>query len=163
MAAAAVSNAAAKLWLERPDATYLTIKEALLETVTELTGLSSVASGGKLNLASAIDYIQTATVDFGCSGTNQVFGPGQGDDLGWMLAYPQPFTQQVHIRARGEENETGILQIRNAMGQVIYHQHIALLPGENEWQIATQSWPAGLYAAAIYTDKRILVTQLLKQ
>jgi len=163
MAAAAVSHAATKLWQARPDATYLTIKESILESVTELPALDSLATGGKLNLTEALSYIQTATIDTSCSMISKVFSPGGNRSSQQLQAFPQPFDEFVTIALKSAMATAGNLQVRNAMGQVVHTEEIKLSPGTNQWQLSTTNWPAGIYSAAIHTENGFLVIQLLKQ
>ena len=159
MAAAAVSHAAARIWQERPELTYVNIKNAILNSAAVLPALDQVATSGKLDLSAALMEAAGATVDTSCAIINNQFDLFEGDGL--VRAYPQPFSSNFELQwPSGQEGDLEI-NIYNAFGQSVFQTTADA--NSTSINIQTRSWPAGLYYAHLRQGRRFNSIKILKQ
>ena len=159
MAAAAVSQAAAVIIQQRPELTYLNIKEAILSSAEVLPSLNQVATSGKLDIPAALLAAMEASIDTSCLLTNSTFEAFA--DLGPVVAYPQPFTDNFQIQwPTGLSGEMWV-SIHNNIGQTIYQQRVDAR--QIQLNVQTANWPAGLYHLRLQNGQRQHSTKILKQ
>ena len=168
MAAAAVSRAAALLYVERPDLTYLNIREALLSSATPLASLSGqVATGGVLNTAEALSFVQTATPDTSCLMISGVHPSHSEKDL-TARAFPVPSCGAVWIELFLDQPQEVGMTVYNAMGSAQFHSIWKYAPATPLYQwngqgMAGNNLPSGVYFVRLKTEEGIAVIQLVLQ
>lgn len=159
MAAAAVSNAAALILQQRPDLTYVNLKDIILSSAEVLPALNQVATSGKLDIPAALLLAMDATPDTSCllvDNVQETFA-----DLGPVIAYPQPFTDVFQLSwPSGLDGELWI-SIQNTIGQTIYQTKVNA--ASLRMNIEATSWPAGLYHLRLQNGRRIHSMKILKQ
>lgn len=159
MAAAAVSHAAARIWQERPELTYVNIKDAILSSATVLSALNQVATSGKLDLTEALMAAAGASVDTSCAIINNQLELFAG--IGQVNAYPQPFTHSFELQWPAGKQGTLEVIIYNAFGQKVFQTSSAA--SSTSVRIEAEQWPRGLYYAQLRQGKRFNSIKILKQ
>jgi len=69
-----------------------------------------------------------------------------------VSVYPNPATTTIHLRFQSGDDQNGMVEIVNAVGQVMKTEEVVLEKGENEIQLNVSSLPAGVYFAVINSE-----------
>jgi subtilisin family serine protease len=166
MAAAAVSRAAALLFKENPNATYLNIIDAIMSTAESVATLDNIASGGKLDLDAALNFIQTIEPDTACLlsvGINPELPP----NISSIMAYPNPFHNALTIEVELEQTENIELLIFDVMGRLVFQQYLESTFYSNQFywngrNLQESQVSDGLYFAHLKAGDESVVIRLLK-
>ena len=166
MAAAAVSRAAALLFNENPDATYLNVIDAILSTAEPVASITNIATGGRLDVDAALNYIQTVDPDTSCF---MIVGlqdpiPSVISDL---KAYPVPFGEGVTIAFSMERVEAIELMVFDVMGRVVYEYKEAFAQNQQQfyWNGKNRDGndvPDGIYFAQLKIGNELQSIRLMK-
>jgi len=62
-----------------------------------------------------------------------------------LAAYPVPMDNELTIRFNSDKSTSGIIQIVDISGKVIYEKMVTLNTGENKMQVSTLRWMSGVY------------------
>jgi hypothetical protein len=162
MAAAAVTRVAGQLYDERPDLTYLNIREAILSTAQPLAVLTDqIATGGILDPTAAMNFIQNAEPNFDCLnsvGTEEVMA----EDLPSLIIAPQPFSSEVQIELEWPEQQTAVLRIFDSVGKPVFETIKEGQPPVFRWTVNGRDFPKGMYFVQVQFGKKIISGRLVK-
>ena len=166
MAAAAVSRAAALLFKENPDATYLNVIDAILSTADPVAGLNNIATGGKLDVDAALNYITTVETDSACFMTVGLSSEIPSNFAN-VKAFPNPFMEGVTIEFELQQAENVELLIYDVMGRLVHQQNVEFVFYNNQlhWNGKNQQGSElanGLYFAKLKTNNEKVNIRLLK-
>jgi hypothetical protein len=135
------------------------------------------SSNNKLNMMWYVDPLPGCVADFNPSSATNVYGLNiPKEDVGvfkntkeieqgiWnaegikdntlseLKLFPNPATNEITINVMSKENGNGTLTVTNIMGQVIYSENIAIVNGNNQYQVSVSDFGAGFYMATIRTQ-----------
>ncbi|MEO0728310.1 MAG: S8 family serine peptidase [Bacteroidota bacterium] len=164
MAAAAVSNAAIRLFEARPELTYINVREALLSSAEEIGGLEGfVTTEARLDLSAALLAIQNIAPDSSCFMVNST------TDLATIVSvlsvYPQPFRDKITVEFSLPEATQVQLCLLNAWGQVVWQDEQYFGEGQQQYTISdiNRNSPRGLYVLQMRIGSSSQVIKLLRQ
>jgi subtilisin family serine protease len=166
MAAAEVSRAAALLFLENPDATYLNVIDAILSTSEAVPILDNIATSGKLDLDAALNYIQTVELDSACFMSVGI-DPELPSKILNVKAFPNPFHNGLTIELEMEQAENVELMIFDLMGRLVFQQKQESVFYTNQFYWDGQNMQGakvsdGLYFARLKVGNEFMELRLLK-
>jgi hypothetical protein len=94
----------------------------------------------------------------------EVFGGvDTGSETGEFVAYPNPFEQALQLKVEGGFNGTGYVQLYNTLGEIVYHQRVALEAGMIIPIQVRSHLPAGAYMLKISKGESVVwSTRLVK-
>jgi hypothetical protein len=162
MAAAAVSRVAAQLYDERPDLTYLNIREAILSSAQPLAVLSGqLATGGILDPVAAMDFIENAEPNLDCLnsvGVEEILA----ETSPHLIITPQPFSDQVQIEMEWPVRQTALLRVFDSVGKPVFEAKQEIQPPVFKWTFDGSDLPVGMYFVQIQVGKKIISGRLVK-
>ncbi len=166
MAAAEVSRAAALLFRENQNATYLNVIDAILSTAEVVPALDNIASGGRLDLDAALNYVQTVEVDTSCLMTVGVAHDLQSNVLS-INAFPNPFSQSVNFEMELKKAENIDLIIFDLMGRKVFRRQFesAFYSSQIYWDgknLQGIEVANGVYFAVLRLEDELVKVRLLK-
>jgi hypothetical protein len=162
-AAPYVSRAAGILFNRYPDASYESVKRALMMTATPINGADSakIYSRGIVNLPAALAYLDTMTVRNVCShvvavGTDITY---LGEQAKVQTVFPNPVSNAVQIIfAVVPENDVQI-QVLDLKGTVILQQ---TMQGQALLEVSMQNVPQGFYILQVRDGSTLTAHKIIK-
>jgi hypothetical protein len=77
-------------------------------------------------------------------------------------AYPNPFTQALHLKLRSRTAETLQLEMMNPVGQVVARRELAVETGSNQLQLDFPGLSAGMYTLRLRGKESSLVHKIIR-
>ena len=162
-AAPYVSRAAGILFNRYPDASYESVKRALMATATPINGADSakIYSRGIVNLPAALAYLDTMTVRNVCShvvavGTDITY---LGEQAKAQTVFPNPVSNAVQIIfAVAPENDVQI-QVLDLKGTVILQK---TMQGQALLEVSMQNVPQGFYILQVRDGSTLTSHKIVK-
>jgi hypothetical protein len=79
-----------------------------------------------------------------------------------VSVYPNPATSTLKLRFQSEDDQNGIVEVVNTLGQVMKRERVVLNKGENEIQLNVSSLSGGVYFAVIHSEDHKEVWEKVK-
>jgi len=77
--------------------------------------------------------------------------------------YPNPTNGIFRIQFNSEKSQAGILQVINALGQVVYNENLSMTAGSNNRHLDLKSLPSGIYSLNILSANESFAQKLIIQ
>jgi len=144
----------------------LNVINAILSTSEAIPTLDNIASGGRLNLDAALNFITTIEVDTACLMTVGIH-PELPSNVLNIKAYPNPFHDGLTLEIELEQAENAELMIFDLMGRLVFQQKLTFAFYTNQfyWNGKNKQGAKvadGLYFAHLKVGNEVIEIRLLK-